>query len=306
LKKPRYTGVSALSSSAHFPPPTCLANSSSCYLGLQRVASMGLNKLTAAWGFDMVHFECHRFLAGSSLQAMRPLYKDANRSRLLCVKSPLIQAVVPMYENGTTVVAWEYRPEALQSMQEHREQVLKSSPACLALMSLPDMRISSSVLVHSVATVLYDQATNLLITVGFSSMQSIVVNAYDPLTLKSLWRCRLPLEVAWMLRAPRVSDGFLLFVGAQEPFLGTVFTIDLKQKQVYEQDPPTTGNGRRRPRRRRLPRGMVLQSAPDDDIEPGLHARCPAVAMPDKRNLLKGSSVASGSSAKAWFRDEHR
>jgi hypothetical protein len=165
---------------------------------------------------------------------------------------------------------------------------LKTSPACVAVMQPPDLRISVSILVGSASTVLYDQGSNLFVAVGYSSVQTIVVSVYDPTLLKPLHRYRLPLEVAWLLRSPRVSDGFLLFVGAQEPFLGTVFTINLKEKQVYEQDPPTPGNHHQRPRRRRLPRSMVLENAPDSDSssDTGLSRKCEAMSVLDRRERL--------------------
>jgi hypothetical protein len=176
------------------------------------------------------------------------------------------------------------------------------------------MQITASIMVNSASTVLYDRSSNLFISVGYSSVQTLLVIAFDPNSLKALWRYRLPLEVAWLLRSPRVSDGFLLFVGAQEPFLGTVFTVDLKQRQVYEQDPPTMGGNRRRPRRRRLPRAMVLESAENSKSSgPSLSsAHCAAVALADRSGSLVYKSEQSppsdsaGSGEKAGPPEGHR
>lgn len=280
-------GISAVTSSADFPPPICLGNGSTCYMGLQRTTNVPVRaRLQLLSGSDGAQYEqklaCHRFLAGGSPMAMRPFPADSNRSQLLCMRSTRIQALVPTRSNGSTIVAWEYMP----LMQTRQPRLLKSSPACVAAMSPGDLRISASMLVGSASTVLYDQGTNLFITIGYSSVQTLIVNVFEPETLKPLLKYRLPLEVAWLLRA-RLSDGFLLFVGAQEPFLGTVFTIDLKQKQVFEQDPPAVGSVHtRRPRRRRLPRSMVLEMAPDGSAS-GLSERCAAVAVADRQGSLK-------------------
>lgn len=295
-------GVSAMTSSADLPPPTCLGNGSSCYVGVQKaiVPPRAYDQLGAGSGQII---SCHRFVAGSSPEAMRPLHADANRSQVLCVRSSSrIQAMVATRANGSTVLAWD------APLLRLRQQI-RSRP-CLAVVSLPDLRVGVSMLSESsAATVLYDQGSNLFITVGFSSVQTIIVNAFDPVTLKHLWRYRLPLTVAWLLRAPKVSNGYLLFVGSEEPFLGTTFTIDLMKSQVYEQSPPSAGGGRRRPRRRRLPRSMVVErpsTSRTSSSLAGTRGACTLAAVPEshdstalKGDVGKGASDAAVSGQKA-------
>lgn len=298
------SGISAVTSAAHFPPPICFSNTSTCYMGLQRATNVPARarlQLSVADPSQQQPIACHRFLAGDSVKGMRPLPLD-NRSQLLCLRSNRIQSLVPLSANGTTIVAWEYKGAASDS------RLLKATPACVALVS-PDLRVAAAMLAISVSTVLYDQGSNLFITVGFSSLQTLVVHVFDPLTLEPLWKYRLPLEVGWLLRAPRVSNGFLLFVGAQEPFLGTVFTIDLNQRQVYEQDAPPVGNRHQRPRRRRLPRNMVLEAAPTQTAAERANqvpALCNAVVVAERKasTLLSKSDHGVDATRPSWTGDK--
>lgn len=112
--------------------------------------------------------------------------------------------------------------------------------------------------------------------------------AFDPVTLAPQWKFRLPLSVGWLLRAPLVSGGFLLFVGSEEPFLGTIFAIDLRKQQVYEQDPPAPGGARRRPQRRRLPQSMVVERL---TRSPGVYSRLGSPGGPCAAVTIAGTIV---------------
>lgn len=128
-----------------------------------------------------------------------------------------------------------------------------SLSTCIAALSLPDLTVKAVTTVDRASTAIFDQATSLLLIIGFSASQMIVVQALDAETLEPKWRFRLPLTMAWVVRAPPSSDGFVLLIGSEEPFLGTVVVVDLKAARVYEQDPPYGPEHRRSPRRR-LPR----------------------------------------------------
>merc|ERR1712139_247093 len=71
-------------------------------------------------------------------------------------------------------------------------------------------------------------------------------------------------SVGWLVRSARVSNGFLIFIGSEEPFIGTTFSIDLRNSQVYQQDPPRGRGSSRKPERRRLPRALVLERPASD------------------------------------------
>lgn len=291
--------ITAMTSSADLPPPVCLGNGSSCYMGMQRATVPARALLQLNSGVAGQPVACHRIVAGVTPQALRPLVVGINKSSVLCMRSSRIQTLVRT--NDSALLAWD--PPPLRAQRSP-----KSSPACVAMMALSPLTVGPSLLVDSAATVLFDKGSNLVVVIGFSSVQTLLVRAYDPVDLKPLWKYRLPLSVAWLVRAPKVSNGFLLFVGSEEPFLGTIFTIDLKNSQVYEQDPPAVG-GRRRPRRRRLPRSMVVErpspSGKPSNVD-GTRGPCAAVAVPefqsapiDKGNAGHVANTATGTGEKA-------
>lgn len=251
--------LSAVTSSAVLPASFCPGNTSgSCFLGAKRVraTSRAHHELAGSSGMPQ-GVSCHRFLAGASLQAMRPLV--TNVSRLLCMRSNRIQAVVPVGVNGTTIVVWNPVQMWARSQQD-RARV----SSCMVVVKMPDMQVGATLQSEPASTALFDHGSGRLVTVGFSSVQTIVVHVYEPDSLEHLEvTYRLPISVAWLLRAPRISNGFLLFLGSEEPFLGTIFTIDLRKSKVYQQDPPPLGGGNRRPRRRRLP-DAVIQRPPNN------------------------------------------
>merc|ERR1712224_544075 len=89
--------------------------------------------------------------------------------------------------------------------------------------------------------------------------QVMLINQLDEETLTPRWTYRLPLTVAWLLRTPRLSNGYLNLIGAEDPFTGTMFTIDLMHAEVYQQPPPSPEAGEKKPLRRKLPRAMVVE-----------------------------------------------
>jgi len=185
---------------------------------------------------------------------MRPLAPLlGNVSNVLCVRANRIHAVAPTAAaNGTIVVAWDPLSASRTSQWVLRRAM------CLAALSPADMRVGPTRLVDAGTTVLFDKGSASIIIVSFSATQMLIVHQLDSVTLETRCRYRMPVTAAWLLRAPRLSDGYLLFVGAEEPFVGATFTIDLKSSEVYEQDPPVNGGGRM-PRRRRLPKAIVTE-----------------------------------------------
>mmetsp|Transcript_77351 Transcript_77351/g.125236 ORF Transcript_77351/g.125236 Transcript_77351/m.125236 type:complete len:439 (+) Transcript_77351:157-1473(+) len=223
-----------------------------CHAGVQRAeeSSVPVRQLPGA-------STCHRFLTGTSLSSLAaPL---GSFRGLLCTRSTSIHSAVATSatssENSTVVLAWEARSG---SAQDSGRPV-----SCLASVSFPSMRLIRSVPVDFAASVHFDRATQSLITVGFSSAQTILVDQFDAKTLKPQLRYALPLSVAWLLHAPRVSDGFLLFLGSEVPFVGTIFAINLKKSLLYQQDPPV---GSRKPRRWVLPADKFVERLPDNSV----------------------------------------
>jgi len=252
--------VTAVTESSLLPSRACLSNTTSCFVGTQRARSVA-----ASHGLLPGSSACHRVVVGGSIRTMRPLVGANGSVRLLCIRSEFIEAVVPTAVNGTFILSWEPQPASGEK--------LLSSISCLAAVALPDMRVKQVVAVERVSTVLYDRGSASLVTISYTLKDSqLIAMALDPVTLLTRWKYRLPLSVAWLLRAPRVSDGFLLFVGSEDPFLGSIFTIDLVNSQVYEQDAPSSGT-RRPPQRRRLPREMVAECYPNQVPGCTQHAR---------------------------------
>lgn len=245
---------------------------SPCYVGVQTLASQQAERaLPRPPAGDVV---CHQFIAGGTLATMRPLLpaapgvaptagaatatsagSPAAAYGVGCVRGEHIHAAVVSSVNDTVVVAWD-PPSSRSRLRGNSGRPV----SCLASVSLSSMRPGPVVHVEWASTVLFDQRSSSIITVGFSGAQTLVAQQLDAATLQPRWRYRLPLSVAWLLHTPRVSDGFLIFVGSEQPFVGTIFVVDLRSSEIYEQDPPPTASGRRQPRRRRLPRAMFVES----------------------------------------------
>jgi len=237
-----------LASMCHVSPGT------SCLLGVQRAASIPLlarpPKLAGA--------SCYKFVVGTSLFDLQPLSANTSStgSPLLCMRSKRVLTVIPQGAE-TAVVAWE--PNQFSSQNQ-------LVPKCFAVVRLQDAHVSQTAMTGAFSTAFFDNRSSSIATVSHSDMQ-IVLETYDATTLQPRWRYRLPFSVAWLLRAPRMTDGFVLFVGTEQPFVGTLFVVDLIQHQVFEEDPPQTGSGgRRKTRRRILPHNQFVE-----DISGGRH-----------------------------------
>lgn len=76
-------------------------------------------------------------------------------------------------------------------------------------------------------------------------------------------RYSIPISVTWLLHAPKMSDGYLLFLGSETPFVGSIFAVDLRRQMIYQQDPPTAGPSQR-PRRWVLPYNKFVERLPEN------------------------------------------
>lgn len=272
-------GVVAIAGGFKLAPPVC-GRGSDCFVGVQRlppyVTAASLLTDGNSRKVPGLLVTCHRFVAGASateLHALVPVGKKVNGSQAFCVRSKRIHSLASSAsKESSAVVAWDPigstkvnlspRPAAGTGL----DQALRSSRmlTCLAAVSLHSgaAEVGPVALVDAAVTVLYDQGSQSLVTIGFTSTQMITVHQYDSVTLKPMVTYRLPMMVAWLLRAERLADGFLLFVGAEEPFTGSIFTIDLRRSEVFEQDPPTLGGSGQMPKRKKLPRRMVIDDDP--------------------------------------------
>jgi len=229
--------------------------SKSCYMAVQRVQSFENGS------------SCSRFVAGASLDTMQSLAGTAGEEAgsMVCVEGTGIHSALPTRTVDKVAVAWEPLRQTSSRRGRH---------SCLAMVDFPpkawgartgDAHRSSSntlklrpsrTIVHD-STVLYDNASRAIVTVGFdrcpgdlTSLGSakLIVHQFDAQTLEPRWAYHsLPLQVAWLLRSPQRSDGFLIFTVAesQEVSVGTTFVIDLVNHEVYEQGP--TGRSGRKP-----------------------------------------------------------
>merc|ERR1711924_266658 len=109
-----------------------------------------------------------------------------------------------------------------------------------------------------------------LVTVGFLGQQWLSVQAFDVDTLKIKIRYDLELSAAWMLRS-KVTDGFLLLLGLEDPFFGATFTVDLRSGSAYEQDPPLPipGLAQRKSRRQQLPQHKPVEDLGEEPWREG-------------------------------------
>lgn len=247
------SGVEAITSGVDLPGQGCVGGSTGsagCFLGVQR--------LRVPLRPSSEKPTCHRFLGGVSPARMRQLHDSQSNSSAFCIRAKQVNSVVPGGP-GSAVITWD-------NLRSGREG--SDGSTCVAVVGLaPELRVTQVFRAEWVSTVLWDNSSSSFVTVGFAA-KTVVVVQYDAVLFQPVRRYRLPLSVAWLLRAPRLADGFLLFVGSEEPFAGTTFTVDLKNSEVYEQEPPIPGGGRQKPLRRRLPR--VVDSIPLRPTEGGI------------------------------------
>lgn len=269
-------------------------NDTDCLVGLQEVKARA-------------DARCSRFVVGSSLADLRPVpigsssgggRKEGNASRIFCLRSAQVFAAVPGSGEGSVALAWDLPVgDAGPGQQEEQQRQHRSPSTCLALVSFPGMQVGPTVSVDSAATVLYDSKSNSILTVGFSGAQMLIITVFDAATLEARSKYRLPLSVAWLLHAPRVSSGFLLFVGSEQPFVGTNFIIDLMTTEIYEQDPPPAVTMRRRKGRRRLPHAMFFESLyRGSQTSEALSRRCASGILPSTGTV--GAPERGGNGAK--------
>jgi len=217
--------VSAVNSAARLSLSLCPENSSVCFLGAKRVMDVD------------EHVSCHSFVSGASVLSMNSI---DNR---FCVRAKALTSVVPTL-NDTVVVHWE--------TADLSDPLLRHT--CLAAVSLSGV-IAANTGTSWANTVFFDPVALYIVTVGFTTLQTLVVTTFDT-SLAPRWRYQLPISVAWLLRS-RMSDGYLILVGSEQPFLGTAFIVDLVNQVVYEQDAASVSEHREKPQRRRLPKEVV-------------------------------------------------
>ncbi|CAK9030681.1 unnamed protein product [Durusdinium trenchii] len=181
------------------------------------------------------------------------------------------QSVTLVVGSGTLPICKEAKEPCLVAVQRG-EVVLAWDPnrndgsrpySCLARVTFPQMQRLTTLAVDLVASVIYDRVTDSIITLGFSGSQTIIADQYQASTLKPQLRYSIPISVTWLLHAPKMSDGFLLFLGSETPFIGSIFAVDLRRQMIYQQDPPT-GGPNQRPRRWVLPYNKFVERLPDN------------------------------------------
>lgn len=207
----------------------CPPNSSTCYIASKRSEAMQSGS-------------CHRFLMGSSVATLRE-FSQGNRTKF-CLKSSRIASLVPDADSGSIYMNWQPRGRA-------------RFLSCLAKMSLTSFEVTPVATMELAYAVFKDDLTGFIIAVGYSAVRTVIVRVLQAETLRLRWKFRLPLSVGWLIRS-KSSAGYVVFLGSQEPFLGTAFVVDLKLAHVYQQEPPSIVGGRLFPRRR-LPSAMVLE-----------------------------------------------
>jgi len=220
-------------------------------------------------------------IAGSSASNLNPVSASKGVRPLLCLRSRRLSSVIPVIgEAGDArlYVIWDPtrldRSSTLAPSTEpeihdvdtnsdlelglQKSVGLKSLPfTCVAQLSLPSLSVKAVSAVDRAATALFDTASQSLVTVGFSLGGTLVLHVLNATSLLPQMRYRLPVSTSWVVQAPNISDGFVLLVGSEEPSFGTVFGIDLQQKQVYEVRAPSPGHSR--PRRQRLPKSLHVE-----------------------------------------------
>ena len=184
----------------------------------------GLHRRRDSDRADRVSTACHRFVAGHTVASLAPL------AGALCVKSSQIYAAMATATGNRSdvVLAWDPRDSRANSRPN----------SCLALVSFPSMQVMGSLAVDLASAVLHDKVTGSIIMLSFSPSQTIVADQYHAATLKPMLRYSIPISVAWLLHAPKMSDGYLLFLGSEAPFVGSIFAVDLRRQLIYQQGLP--------------------------------------------------------------------
>lgn len=217
---------------------------------------------------------CHRFVGGTE-PPLRPLHDSHGNSSAFCIGARRVTGVAPA-SFSTAVITWSTRPDSQGS----------EGSTCIAVLGLlPSIKVAQVLNAKGVTAVLYDNNSSSFVTLGFSTKQLLNIVQYDTL-FHPIRRYTLPLSVAWLLRAPRLTGGFLLFVGSEMPFLGMTFTVDLNHAEVYEQDPFTPGSEGQQPVRRRLPK-VVEDFKKGQGTAPQLQAGLVAGIAPDRSDADK-------------------
>jgi len=232
-----------------------------CFAGVQKASSQAssVRQLPGA-------STCYRFVTGASIGALKP----SSGSGLLCIRAKQIHAALA---TSPAVAATNSSAEAVVVWEVSQAAKSKNPPmSCMARVAFPSMRLLDTAPLDSSASVLFDRSTSSIITLGHGGLTSppqLVADQFDATTLKPMRRFLLPLSLAWYLHAPKMSDGYLLFLGSEPPFVGSLFVVDLKKHRVYQQEPPK-GESNQKPRRWVLPyekfvQRMVLNSAREKD-----------------------------------------
>eukprot|EP00927_Polykrikos_kofoidii_P063221 TRINITY_DN58037_c0_g1_i1.p1 TRINITY_DN58037_c0_g1~~TRINITY_DN58037_c0_g1_i1.p1 ORF type:complete len:449 (-),score=49.84 TRINITY_DN58037_c0_g1_i1:25-1371(-) len=273
----------------HLPPSCPSGSDDRCFVGVKPLEpSSAISLLRSHQLPDSA--ACHQFLVGKSPTSLRPLnFNDVTgvqqkATSALCVRSGRIHSVTlsPLDSNATNshgmtaIVAWDPKPMTLGT--------------CVSIVQLNDMTVGPTMLADSTSMVVYDKGSHSVVTFGFdTSHHLLIVNQFDAATLTFMWRYRLPLSVSWLLRAPRLSDGYLIFVGTEDPFIGTTLVVDLKLSEVYEQEPALSG-AKRLPQRRHIQRSTVVDNPRNVSVPK------PAMSLSDDGGLCAANFVVDGSS----------
>merc|ERR1712187_831423 len=127
------------------------------------------------------------------------------------VRARRIHAIAPTTSaDVAAVVAWDpitmklRGAPALPLAERGFQQELRTPLTCLAGVSLAAGKLQAGpvVAVEAGLCLHFDKVSKSVITVGFSMSQMIIVQQFDSDTLRLKCEYRLPLSVAWMLRAP--------------------------------------------------------------------------------------------------------
>eukprot|EP00929_Paragymnodinium_shiwhaense_P070706 TRINITY_DN35830_c0_g1_i1.p1 TRINITY_DN35830_c0_g1~~TRINITY_DN35830_c0_g1_i1.p1 ORF type:complete len:514 (+),score=58.56 TRINITY_DN35830_c0_g1_i1:191-1732(+) len=310
--------------------PSDTAEQKPCFMGTQKLpsapapGSIDVRAIARHLGDG----SCHRFLAGDSPASLRPLVTSASQddvADVVCVRASRIHSVVPtipvLESTSATlahaIIAWDpilpgRSPASsgeswdVDGISGHDKSTWALMPSrwhggiagltCLALVALDSagkLQIGRHMVTDHASVVMTDGASRSLITIGYTASQVMLINQLDESTLTPRWTYRLPLKVAWLLRVPRLANGYLNLVGAEDPFTGTIFTIDLVHAEVYEQPPPSADSRGRTPERRKLPKALAVERLVNKKSSQSASASEDQGLDPGKRTGICGLQVAS-------------
>lgn len=198
---------------------------------------------------------CHRFVAGYSSSSLQSLKANgARKPGMVCLRAKHIYAAVAT-ANDSAVLAWD-------PPMPNNERPM----TCLALVTFPGMRLRLISGTDLVSALLFDRLTSSLLVVSYTDAMVLQVDELDAASLQPRRRFRLPLHIAWVLQAPRLSSGWLLFIGSELPYLGSLLAIDLQTSNIYQQDPVKGSSGTTR--RQQLPQQVFVQQLSDLPVYP--------------------------------------